>query len=330
MRKLNPEQVFIVGMNGSGTTMLLDHLSSHSRLFGYPGETKLLPYFIRHQSKFGDLQADRAYLRLWEAMRSSIAGRIGAGPERIPLPSDWRQSPRSAAHVFDRIMRLFAAEAGKIIWCEKTPMHVNHLTLLANAFPGALFIHIIRDGRDCASSFHRRWKFNPLRTVYRWKCAVRSGRAQGSELGPRYLETRYEDVTHSPIGALTRICDFLGLEFEPALLNAIRSRPHTVAPSGKSIAPNPRSGSSYFSASTAARMEAIAGRYLNELGYACGNLLGDEDPPGWKTRWWEITDDATRLGVLSTENGGILKAANWSYVYQRVRNSLRQKVSLRQ
>jgi len=329
LEALNPDQVFIVGMNGSGTTMLLDHLSSHSRLFGFPGETKLLPHFIRQQSSYGDLGDDGNYGRLWDAMRGSIAGRVGTGPERIALPPDWASPPRSAARVFDRIMRLFAAEAGKAIWCEKTPMHVHHLTLLAEAFPRARFIHIIRDGRDCASSFHRRWRFNPLRTVYRWKGAVRSGRAQGAQLGARYLEIRYEDVTRSPVATLTRICGFLGLEFEPAVLDAARSRPHTVAPSGKVIAPNPRSGSGYFDSATVAKMEAIAGCCLDELGYDSGNPSGDAEPPAWKVRWWELTDDFSRLGSLSAEKGGLLKPANWPYVYQRVRNSLRQKTALR-
>ena len=325
----SPDQVFIVGMNGSGTTMLLDHLSSHSKLFGYPGETKLLPYFIRHQSKYGDLRDDQSYLKLWNDMKGSIAGRVGIGPERIPLPTDWRDEPRSAARVFDRIMRLFAAEAGKKIWCEKTPMHVHHLALLAGAYPNAKFIHIIRDGRDCAASFHRRWKFNPMRTIYRWKVAVRSGRAQGARLGARYLETRYEDVTNSPVTALQAICNFLGQEFEPVLLDAARTRPHTVAPSGKFIAPNPRSSATYFAASTLGRMERIAGKYLSELGYPCDDSSGDQDPAPWRIRWWELRDDISRLGVLSIERGGILKLENWSYVFQRVRNALRQKATLR-
>ena len=38
--------IFVVGMNGSGTTMLLNHLDSHSTIYGFPQETRLLPQML--------------------------------------------------------------------------------------------------------------------------------------------------------------------------------------------------------------------------------------------------------------------------------------------
>ena len=61
MKYLRAEQIFIVGMNGSGTTMLLDCLANHSMLFGFPGETKVLPSFLERESQYGDL-ADEGIL----------------------------------------------------------------------------------------------------------------------------------------------------------------------------------------------------------------------------------------------------------------------------
>jgi hypothetical protein len=39
--------IFVLGMNGSGTTMLLDLLSKHSEIYGFRGETKVLPYLVK-------------------------------------------------------------------------------------------------------------------------------------------------------------------------------------------------------------------------------------------------------------------------------------------
>ena len=36
--------VFIVGMNGSGTTMLADSLGKHPDLYMFPNEAKVLPF----------------------------------------------------------------------------------------------------------------------------------------------------------------------------------------------------------------------------------------------------------------------------------------------
>ena len=70
-----PQQIFIIGMNGSGTTMLLDHLSNHSQIFGFPAETKSLPYFLKHESDYGDLRRPANLTRLWHQMKKSIGDR---------------------------------------------------------------------------------------------------------------------------------------------------------------------------------------------------------------------------------------------------------------
>jgi hypothetical protein len=322
-----PNQVFIVGMNGSGTTMLLDHLSSHSMLYGFPNETRFLPYFIRHQERYGDLSLDRNYLKLWDDMRKSVVRRLGPGPQSIPIPEDWKTRPRSAASIFDQIMRMFAAAKGAQIWCEKTPMYVHHLTLLANAFPDAKFLHIVRDGRDCAASFHRRWKFNPVRTIYRWKQAVRSGRAQGKLLGSRYHEVRYESLTQAPEPAFREICGILGIPFEAAILSSARSRADKTRTNTQAVVPNVKTASQYFSAKQLGKVERVSGRFLTELGYACDDSTGDEDPSLYALRWWEFTDDLRRLSSLLLGQGRIFNRRRWFYVSRRVRSALKQKAT---
>jgi hypothetical protein len=323
-----PNQVFIVGMNGSGTTMLLDHISSHSMLYGFPNETRFLPYFIRHHNRYGDLSIDRNFLELWDDMRKSVVRRLGPGSRKIPLPEDWSIHPRSAASVFDQIMRMFALEKGVHIWCEKTPMYVHHLTLLSNAFPNARFLHIIRDGRDCAASFHRRWKFNPVRTIFRWKQAVRAGRAQGKLLGSRYLEVRYESLTHAPEMTFQEICEFLGIPFESTILNSARSRADKTRANMQVVAPNVKTASQYFDAKQLAKIECIAGQCLTDLGYICDHhSTGNKDPSRFALRWWEAVDDLRRLAALSLGQGRIFNRRKWSYVLRRVRSALKQKAT---
>jgi hypothetical protein len=323
------EQLFIVGMNGSGTTMLLDHLSSHSQLFGFPGETKFLPYFLRSQSRYGDLGDDQKFRRLWRDMSESFIGRVGSGPERIPLPEDWQEGSRTAAAVFDRIMRQFAAVHGKRTWCEKSPMYVHHLVLLAREFPNAKFIHIIRDGRGCAASFHRRWQFNPVRTAYRWKQAIRAGRQQGRLVGQRYYEVRYEELTGEPEPTLARICAFLGVPFELSVLTSARSRPEMTGTDATRIARNERMATSYFSPSQLARIERVAGKCLTELGYECRNASGDSDPSALALGWWSLSDDLRRLKFILLTERRLFRPGNWDYVVRRVRGSLKQRASLK-
>lgn len=317
-------QVFVVGMNGSGTTMLLDHLGNHSSIFGFPDETKSLPYFILNGSKYGDLADERCFRRLREDMARAIGK---AGPDAA-RQLDWSTVERSAAGVFDAIMNRLAESRGKRVWCEKTPMHVHHIRLLGAHFPDARFIHVIRDGRDCAASFHRRWRFNPVRTMYRWKQAVAAGQAQGADLGGRYLEVRYERVTEAPEPEFSAILEFLGLPFEPAVLQSMRARPNATTPAHGRVVRSERGATAYFEPGVVAAMEAVAGKTLARLGYSCGNPDGDADPAAVRRRWWQITDDLQRLSTFLTRNGRLLRPSQWRYLAMRLRSALRQKASL--
>ena len=284
--------VFVVGMNGSGTTMILDHLGQHPRLYAYPVETYVLPHFLQTQSRFGDLSHDSNFRRLWDEMRSSYVFRWRNRGEPVELPADWRDMQRSAAGVFDRIMQHYASQVGKSRWAEKTPTHVLHMTTLAEAFEDAVFIHMVRDGRDCAASNHRRWRRHPVGTIHRWKEVVAEGRRQGESLGDRYMELRYEDVTEAPIRYLEQACRFMGLEFDERVCRTQRSHRHIETPSTKTIVRNRSRRDTYFSVKQRQELERVAGRQLQMHGYQPEFHAGDEEPAALARSWWVVHDGA--------------------------------------
>ncbi len=329
MNAVRPNQVFIVGMNGSGTTMLLDCLAGHSQLYGFPGETKVLPYFISNQARYGDLKVDANFVKLWHDLRTAIGGRGWRSDAGFASLQNWDGKPRNVAAIFDSIMRSQAAAEGKYVWCEKTPMYVHHIGTLADAFSEAKFIHIIRDGRDCAASFHRRWRFNPLRTVFRWKRAVQAGRASGALLGDRYCELSYELLTTQPEECLRELCRFLGVPFETGIMKPARHRPQMTGSSAASIAPNARRAAQYFNPAKLKKIESVAGRCLAECGYTTFFSAGDEDPPNWLLRWWEFTDDLRRIKGELRIAAGMRKSRRMAYLSRRALGALRQKRSIK-
>jgi Sulfotransferase family len=319
-------QIFIVGMNGSGTTMLLDHLANHSRVYGFPIETKSLPYYITHEREYGDLDVEENFLRLWRDITASVWPRAGVLSESVPVPM---RADRSAAGIFDHIMRHLAQAEGKHVWCEKTPMHVHHLPLLANAYPNARFIHIIRDGRDCAASFHRRWRYHPVRTIARWKKAVSAGRQHGRLLGDRYYEVQYEAVTGSPELAFRELLAFLNLPYEDRVLTSTLIRHDPAAPHAGEVVVNVRRAQGYFGPKIVARMEAVAGHLLTELGYECNDTHGNRDPSVWRLQWWRFTDDMRRLISVVFTRGRIFRPSKWRQIVGRVRNAAKQRTTLK-
>lgn len=109
---------------------------------------------------------------------------------------------------------------------EKTPEHVLHLDVLDRILPEVHIIHVVRDGRDEASSA---WAFNlgisrgdfpkayPTFTDFlesfapAWSQSVGSARAFGRKNRSRYLEIRSEDITSNTNDVVSALFGFSGV-----------------------------------------------------------------------------------------------------------------------
>src|SRR3712207_7075395 len=100
------------------------------------------------------------------------------------------------AEVFEALVRhdVGAPRGSDLIWGDKSPMYTEHIGLLAELYPQARFIHIVRDARDCCLSAHNAWRKNMVRWAQRWAEGVTKARADGRRIPDRYLEIRYEDL----------------------------------------------------------------------------------------------------------------------------------------
>jgi len=319
--------VFLVGMNGSGTTMLLDSFSHHPDLFTFPRETRLLPSLIGSLEDFGCLDNDDNFLKLWKhTCTNHVFVRENKG-EPLEIPVNWRDFPRNLASVVDAVFRYFSTREGKLRWCEKTPQHVQHLPKLHQLFPKAKFIHIIRDGRDCAVSINRRYKRTPEYSVYRWKKIVQMGRSDGVSLKDYYMEIRYEDITGSPEFWMRKICKFVDLPFDKIILESRRPmqkkeelpKAGSLAISGR-LEPNSGNWRSYFTDKQIARMENIAGDFLEELNYPVISTPGSKDPSIIQQMIWKWRDFVRQLFGLVFRNNRY----RWGLIFHHITGALSQ------
>jgi hypothetical protein len=300
--------VFIVGMNGSGTTMLADSLRRHPDLYVLSKESKVLPYFISALEEFGDLSLPENRRRLADEIGRAMPYWHANGKKRLVLSDAELANCTSFGDVVNSIYQHLAEGERKNRWGDKSPMNVQHISAIAQHLPTSRFIHIIRDGRDAAQSFHRRWGFEPRHTIWRWKCVVRDGHRQGSTLGERrYLEVRYETLTAEPEAELRRICTFLELPFDPQMLvSSMRFMDADAVPvAERRIIPNSDKWRSYFDDRTIAALESLAGRQLFELGYTV-DVTGDIDLTPRERQYLRIRDAIARTPHFFREYGLLL------------------------
>lgn len=322
-----PNPVFVVGMNGSGTSMLIDSLGLHPEFFGCPKETHIFAYLISQADKFGDLNEDSHFLELWNSVRTIPILVSFNGGQPVLIPSNWQDYPRSLAAVIDAVFRVIAMKHGKMRWGEKTPQNIQHLNALLTLFPQAKFIHIYRDGRDCAASFQRRYFRTPELTVYRWKKVVSEGRQQGARLGQAYMEVKYEDLTADADYWMKEICRFLDLPFHPDVL--LSRNPHKDPKKadkseidGK-IKPQQQRWPTHFSAAKIEKLEKIGGDFLQQLGYDLQSGGGDNDPHPLLLKYWGIKDSVTQFSHIVWKKISGRSKSRWYRIIWRSVQALR-------
>jgi hypothetical protein len=155
---------------------------------------------------------------------------------------------------------------------------MQSLATVARAFPHAQYLHVVRDGRDAGLSFlamKRRPRFNWARPralfsfAAQWRSEIEAARRFGATRP--YLELRYEDLVGDPEAKLREICGFLGLPFEPAMLEYHRGVDPERLLDHPKLAEPPSAGRSCWRRELEPReveqFEGVAGDVLAALGY---------------------------------------------------------------
>jgi LPS sulfotransferase NodH len=212
--------IFVVGCPRSGTTLLQLMLHAHARI-AIPPETRFLLTAYWQRREFGDLSqpGNRRQLARWIVDRTETRfGDLGLDGEEIVRQIT--EGPGTLGSALGAIFQAYAARFGKPRWGDKRPAYLQNLDVILRLFPDAQIINVVRDGRACVASLKEMsWhKEDIYGTVAAWARAVDDARRAARRLdADRWHEVRYEDLVADPHAELTRICAFLGEEYDPAM-----------------------------------------------------------------------------------------------------------------
>lgn len=271
--------VFVIGCPRSGTTLLHHMLLSAGGFAIYDTESNVFNMLV---PTFGDLRLERNRRRLLDAWLNSHLFRA-SGLERETLRQRLLDEGRSGGS-FLRILMEEIARAQRVNrWVEHSPSHLFHVAEIRQAFPEALFVHVIRDGRDVAVSLGKMGWFQKLPLANHdgvlaagifWQWMAGWGRKCGSTLGPNYAEVRYEELVQQPRAALKRLEQFIqhDLDYDQIQRTAIGSvkKPNTSFLSERDTgAFNPlERWKRDLTPRQLLELEFVTGELLQELGYS--------------------------------------------------------------
>jgi hypothetical protein len=273
--------IFVVGTGRSGTTLLRFMLCAHPRIY-IAHETG----FYLFESLYPRKAARRQFLDYYFRTASFRWLRVDAASVLAGLPDPL---PRErTADAFTAIMRLKAAQYGRVRYGDKTPAHAAYLRRIFADYPEARVIYMVRDPRSVSLSLSRTpWGSASLGANARY-CADDVRKV--APFLERLLAVRLEDLLGEPRGTMERILDFVGEPWDEAVLDHATHIPdaHDMPPfPWLDSAARPREApvTAWRSLSPAQirMIERAAGRVMTEFGYEPARLSRE---PGRAAVWW--------------------------------------------
>ena len=228
---------FVGGQGKSGTTWVQLLLGGHPQVSA-GGEALLT------ESLAAPLYA------LCGRYAEALARNNASFPELAPVPALDGADTDALAHaaLALALARLARARPAASVLAERTPANIGRIAELRALFPGACFVHVLRDPRDVAVSlWHHGERLAPgsmarqhgdpaglARTLLpHWARLVAAARAQARDCGAPVLELRYEDLLEAPRPTASRLFGFLGVDASDRLVAAAIAASDFEAVSGR-------------------------------------------------------------------------------------------------
>ena len=194
--------VFLVGFPRSGTTLLDQILSGHPRIV-----------VLEEKDTLQDL------CRRYALSDAGIRAFLGASPQS--LTDDRRR-------YWQQVDGYLPTRPRDRLFVDKLPLNTLFLPLLARLFPGARFIFALRDPRDVVlSCFMQTFALNEAMRHFLtleesaafYAAVMEVGQRSRTVLPDRVHTVRYEDVVADTEGEARRLLGFLGLGWDPKVLD---------------------------------------------------------------------------------------------------------------
>jgi len=211
--------IFVVGAQRSGSTLLRLILNAHSEI-AIPEEARFLMPLLKkkylHHSFSGEsLKALIEYLslnpqfKLWHYDSTELFEQL------------FQMDSLTVKELMDCMYTSYSKSENKSRWGDKS-LFFRSIDILYGMFPNSRFIHIVRDGRDV---FHSWRKMDPSKdnvavTALDWYYKLyRIERSFNRLPQENRMTIRYEDLLQQPQTTIHSLCSFVGLDYQPGMLD---------------------------------------------------------------------------------------------------------------
>jgi len=236
-------------------------------------------------------RCENYFLALGHLAYGAAADPERSSTDRRELAQEAERLCAGADAYFESFLRLRARANGKTRWGEKTPRHAFRISEMLAAFPAARIVCLIRDPRAVVASY-RDWttraalapqrdsafstdrrrarrSYHVVLASWMWRGATQASLVARRRYGPeRIFLQSYEELLGEPEASTLRLCEWLGLSYQPAMLDVplVQSSYAPGAQRGISTEPLGR-WRRKLSRTEIAVVQTCCRGLMNELGY---------------------------------------------------------------
>ena len=230
--------VFIMGIGRSGSTLIDLTIGSHPRAFSL-GEISKLPRFVkRGKKKFCVIEEST----FWQDNFTEVElKRLASGLSNhrlnkyIPLKIErsmrefFRQDDilNSYTTLLEKTQKDILVDSSKYVdWIENKLKAREFREGLIEAY----LIHMVRDGRAVANSYLRAFpNLTITKFTHQWVSQLQEQKRLYERFSDRYkLVVRYEELATNPQAVLERVCQMLGIDFTPDMIEYWKHDHHHI------------------------------------------------------------------------------------------------------
>lgn len=224
--------IFIMGLSRSGSTLLSRLLNTTNDIISV-NDLYYLQCAIAINAVQGTLDLDKTTILLYKIIeilktrsnsKSDFIRQFEISEENLITIRELvlkrhEQTPYKWYNLLNETLTLAAESVGKVRWADKTPQNFYHYNMLAESYPDAKFIFLLRNPIQILSSYkfakgegHNHRRYNPIVYSYYWRTAIRYYlKLRDSN---NVIMIKYEELVGDTKGACELLNSFLDTNIE--------------------------------------------------------------------------------------------------------------------
>ena len=219
--------IFMIGTQRSGSNLLRLMLNELPRIAA-PHPPHILQRMMPLMPNYGDLDKRENFVQLIEDVCRLV--------ELNPVPWEgvtlkcrdvqMRCRRHTLMAVYEAVYNTMAEAWKAGSWCCKSMANIQYLPQIEAHFRSPRYIYLYRDGRDVAVSFRKAvvGEKHFYHIAREWAATQQLAIGMRERIGPdRFFSISYESLTSQPELSMRLLCKFLGVRFNPSMLEFYKS-----------------------------------------------------------------------------------------------------------